>query len=75
MIYSTHMLRHLRVVVGRNIHRLRAERQMALRKLAAASGVADALIEKYEIGKDDIQLHELLKIACVLDVRVSALFE
>jgi len=33
------------------------------------------LIEKYELGKEDIRLHELLKIACVLDVRKGALFE
>jgi hypothetical protein len=26
-------------------------------------------------GKDDIRLHELLKIACMLDVRVSNLLE
>lgn len=75
MLYSTHMLRHLRFTIGQNIHRLRAERQMGLRKLSAASGVTEGLIEKYEIGKDDIQLHELLKIACVLNVQVGALFE
>jgi DNA-binding Xre family transcriptional regulator len=75
MLYSTHMLRHLRLVIGQNIHRLRAQRELSLRKLATESGVSEELIERYEIGKGDIQLRELLKIACVLAVRADSLFE
>jgi hypothetical protein len=75
MLYSTHMLRHLRLIIGQNIHRFRAQRELSLRKLASESGVPEELIERYEIGKCDIQLHELLKIACALNVRANALLE
>ena len=75
MIYSTHLLRHLRTVIGRNIHNARVERKLVLRKLATASGVSEDLIDRYELGKNEIRLDELLRIACVLGVRVSALLE
>lgn len=73
MLYSTHLLRHLRFTIGQNIHRLRAQRAMTISKLSAASGVAEDLIERYEIGKGDVQLHEVLKVACALSVTTDSL--
>jgi len=73
MTYSTHLLRHLRFIIGQNIHRLRAKEKMPLRKLARLSGVPELLLDHYELGKNEIRLDELLKIACVLEVEVGEL--
>jgi len=75
MIYSTHMLRHLRAQIGENIHRARAEKRLLLRKVAASSGIPEGLIDRYELGKNEIRLDELLRIACVLDIRIGALID
>ncbi|HEY0302272.1 MAG TPA: helix-turn-helix transcriptional regulator [Rhizomicrobium sp.] len=61
--------------MGHNIHSARVERKLLLNKLAAASGVSPELLDRYELGKNEIQLDELLKIACVLDRSVGALLE
>jgi transcriptional regulator with XRE-family HTH domain len=73
MVYSTHMLRHLRAQIGENIHRARVRKKLRLRKVASASDIPEDLIDRYELGKNEIRLDELLRIACVLDVRVDAL--
>ena len=75
MIYSTHMLRHLRARIGENIHRARVRKRLRLRKVASASGIREDMIDRYELGKNEIRLDELLRIACVLDVRVTTLLE
>jgi transcriptional regulator with XRE-family HTH domain len=75
MHYTTHMLRHLRALIGHNIHRMRVERKLPLQKLSRACGVAEERIDRYELGKNEIGLDDLLKIACVLDVRVSELLD
>ena len=75
MQYSTHLLRHWRFTIGQNIHRRRAEQKMPLKKLARLSGVPERLLDHYELGKNEIGLDELLKIACVLEVEVRELIE
>ena len=75
MIYSTQLLRQLRCTVGYNMHRLRARKRMPLRKLARLSDVPERLIDQYELGKDEITLDAMLKIACVLGVEVKALMD
>lgn len=73
MQYSTHLLRHLRFTIGQNIHRRRAEQKMTLKKLARLSGVPERLLDHYELGKNEIGLDELLKIACVLEIDLKGL--
>lgn len=73
MQYSTHLLRHLRLTIGRNIHQHRAAQKMPLRKLARLSGVSERLLDHYELGKNEIGLDDLLKIACALHVEVGTL--
>ena len=75
MQYSTHLLRHWRFTIGQNIHRRRAEQKMPLKKLARLSGVPERLLDHYELGKNEIGLDELLKIACALEVEVRELIE
>lgn len=75
MQYSTHLLRHLRYTIGRNIHAQRSERKLPLRKLAKLTGVSEQLLDHYELGKNEIRLDELLKIACALDISVASFIE
>lgn len=75
MVYSTHMLRHLRARIGENIHRARVRKKLWLCKAASASGIPEDLIDRYELGKNETRLDELLRLACVLDVRVGALID
>ncbi len=74
-IYSTHLLRHLRTAIGRNIHQRRSERKLTLRKLAKLTGISESLLDQYELGKNEIALHEMLKIACALRVPVVELMQ
>lgn len=74
-IYSTHLLRHLRLTIGRNIHQRRSVRKLTLRKLAKLTGISEGLLDHYELGKSEIALDALLKIACVLRVPVAELMQ
>lgn len=73
MIYNTHLLRHLRRIIGRNIHSLRARRKIPLWKLSRLAGVSERMLDQYELGKHDISLEAMLRIACALGVPVDAL--
>ena len=75
MLYSTHLLRHLRLTIGRNINRYRLEKRLPLAKLSRLTGVPEANLDHYELGKSEIHLDEMLKIACVLEVPVGMLIE
>ena len=75
MIYSTKMLRALRADIGRNIHDSRRKRKLVLSKLARLSGICEDLIDRYELGKNEIRLDELLRISCALNVPFARLLE
>jgi transcriptional regulator with XRE-family HTH domain len=60
-IYSTHLLRHLRLTIVRNIHQRRREK-LTLRKLAKLTGISEGLLDHYELRKNEIALDEMLKI-------------
>lgn len=46
---------------------------MPLRKLARLTGVSELLLDHYELGKNEIALDEMLKIACALNVDITEL--
>lgn len=71
--YSTHLLRHLRLTIGQNIHSHRSRQKLPLHKLAKITGVSELLLDHYELGKNEIALDEMLKIACALGVPVTEL--
>lgn len=73
MQYSTLLLRHWRFTIGQNIHRQRAKQKLPLKKLAHLTGVSEMLLDHYELGKNEIRLDEMLKIACALDVKLETL--
>ena len=75
MPYSTQKLRQLRAAIGRNIHAARVERKVLLHELAAESGVPAEMLDRYELGKNEIRLDELFRIACALDKGIGALVE
>lgn len=75
MHYSTHLLRHLRHTIGQNIHRLRVQQKLTLTKLTRVTGISERLLDYYELGKNEINLMTLLKIACALEVEVSELMK
>jgi transcriptional regulator with XRE-family HTH domain len=73
MQYSSHLLRHLRFTIGQNIHAARLKQKMTLKKLSHLSGVPEDKLDQYELGKNEIRLDQLLKIACSLEMRVREL--
>lgn len=75
MQYSAHLLRHLRFTIGQNIHRRRSKQKLPLKKLAKLTGVSELLLDHYELGKNEIGLDELLKIACALGIDVQELMQ
>src|SRR6201996_4440828 len=62
----------LEQLVGVNLARLRAERQLSLDALARASGVSRAMLAQIESGRSVPSIKVLCKIAAALKVSVSA---
>ena len=75
MQYSTHLLRHKRLIIGKNIHRYRSKQKLPLWKLARLTGVSEFLLDYYELGKNELPFVEMLKIACALNVRLEDLLD
>lgn len=69
--YSTHLFRHTRAQIGRNIYQLRVKHGLTLQKIAKCSGVPLEKLDQYEIGKNEISVADLLKIACVFGTEIS----
>ena len=60
-------------VVGRNLRKLRTERELSLERLAQASGVSRAMLGQIELGQSAPTINVLWKIARTLAVPFSAL--
>jgi transcriptional regulator with XRE-family HTH domain len=73
MSYTSDLIRKLRSTIGYNIHRLRADRKLTLSHLSSLTGVPVLLLDHYELGKNEIRLDEMLKIACAMKVRFEEL--
>lgn len=73
MQYDTHLLRHVRRIIGRNIHSRRCNRNMTLRKLSERCQISESRLDLYELGGDEIGLREMLRIACELDTDLQKL--
>ena len=68
MVYTVHLFRHMRRVIGHNIHHNRVERQLSLQKLSRLTGVPEAMLDQYELGKGKILVEHMLRIASALEV-------
>ncbi len=75
MQYSTHLLRHTRFIIGHNIHHHRRKQKIPLPRLAKLTSLPELLIDHYELGKNEVRLDHLLKIACALNVDLVALMK
>jgi transcriptional regulator with XRE-family HTH domain len=73
MQYSTHLFRHLRYTIGRNINAARLERKMTLRDLSKITFLSEDILDRYELGKGEIPLNALFRIACALGTSVGEL--
>jgi transcriptional regulator with XRE-family HTH domain len=60
-------------VVGRNLRRLRGERDLSLEKLSRASGVSRAMLGQIELGQSAPTINVAWKIASALGVPFSGL--
>ncbi len=68
--YSKYLLRHIRFTIGKKIHELRSEKRISLRRLSILTGIPEQLLDHYEAGKNDIDVHHLLRIACAFGVEI-----
>lgn len=59
-------LRDLRRRIGANIHALRLERRLTLSKLARLSGLNSETIDRLEMGKNEVNLEHLVRLAAAL---------
>lgn len=73
--YSTHLLRHTRYSIGQQLAEARRKRKMPLETLAKLTGLSLHRLDGYEMGRGDVQLRELLKIACALEIGIDRLFD
>jgi len=75
MNQTTEKWRALRKTIGQNIHSLRLKKNLPLKKLSVASGIAGDVIDYYELGKGEPDMQSLLKISHALEVDISKLIE
>lgn len=72
---ETQQLRALRKTIGRNIHELREERKMRLGELSRRTKISPELLDAFEIGKYDITLQHMVRIASALRSDAKRLVE
>jgi transcriptional regulator with XRE-family HTH domain len=63
------------VAVGGNVRFWRMARGLSQARLASRLGITFQQVQKYEVGANRIGTGRLVKIAAILDVPISALFE
>ena len=63
------------VAVGRNVRIWRMSRGLSQQQLANRIGVTFQQLQKYEVGANRIGTGRLVKLAAILGVPISALFE
>lgn len=73
--YATDKYDSQRRKLGETIKKIRGGRDMTQEELAHKAGLNAAHLGKIEIGKINITLRSLIRIAKVMDVKVRDLFE
>ncbi len=59
--------------IGRNIHEARRGKALTLKKLSKILSVKEDLLDRYEIGKNEIRIEMIARIAKSLDVTLKEL--
>lgn len=70
---ATHKIRSLRRQIGENIHIIRKQRKIPLKKLSRLSQLNADIIDQLEIGKGELNLMHLIRLAIALKVDVTML--
>lgn len=63
------------VAVGRNIKTWRMSKELSQAQLAKRLGITFQQVQKYEVGANRIPTGRLVRVAAILGVPISALFE
>ena len=63
----------MRCLIGRNIYEIRLHKKMTLKKLARRADVCRDRLDQYEIGKSDIGLEAIIRIANSMGVSLNDL--
>jgi len=50
-------------------------RRLPLRKLACLTSINESRLDQFELGKNEIRMDELLKIACALGIQILNLID
>lgn len=66
MKQTTSLYRDQRRLIGANIHRFRKQKRMTLETLRRASGLSVTTLDCYELGKGNIALFDIVRIAAAL---------
>ncbi len=64
----TASLRSLRIHMGQNIRSIRQQKRMPLKKLARLSRLHPDTIDHLELGKGEINLTHIIRLAVAMDV-------
>lgn len=63
-----------KIILGQNIKRYRLFAGLQQKELATETRLSEAMISKLELGKENVTIENLIKIADVLDVNLEELF-
>jgi transcriptional regulator with XRE-family HTH domain len=66
-------IRRVRFAIGERIHAQRQGRQITLVKMANLTGIPAPVLDRYELGKDDITLLDIVRLARALHMSVEEL--
>ena len=72
MQYSIHLFRHTRTLIGDAIRRHRVRHAWTLEQLSERCSLPADMLDRYEMGRGEIDLNALFRIACALDVPLAA---
>ena len=69
------LLDNLFKTIGQNIHKTRLYRKCTLKKLSRRTGLNIATIDKYEMGRTQLHIKDLLKISLALETKLENLIK
>lgn len=67
-------VRELRKMIGARIHFLRVQKRETLHHLSHATCIGIEKLDQYELGKNEISIEVLVKLAFALDIDVGEFF-
>lgn len=74
MINNRKELKNIRKNIGYNIYKARRRKGFTLKKLSKISNIDFLLLDQFELGKNEVNLNILMRIANSLDVSMQDFF-